>query len=76
MIDLSLRVLRTDVAGMPIDWIGYQDAARLYALKQVLYPMGGMLFTIHGGINAKNGRQSTLDVHSIVCTLGHSHTHL
>ena len=52
MIDLSLRVLRTDVAGMPIDWIGYQDAARLYALKQVLYPMGGMLFTIHGGINA------------------------
>ena len=76
MIDSSLRILRTDVAGMPIDWIGYQDAARLYALDQVLYPMGGILFKIHGGINAQSGRQSTLDVHSIVCTLGQSHAHL
>ena len=76
MIDSSLWVLRADVAGMPIDWIGYQDAARLYALDQVLYPMGGMLFKIHGGINAQSGRQSTLDVHSIVCTLGQSHAHL
>ena len=76
MIDSSLRVLRTDVAGMPIDWIGYQEAARLYALDHVLYPMGGKLFTIYGGINAKNGRQSALEVHSIICSLGQSHSHL
>ena len=74
--DRNLRVLRADVSGMPIEWINYRDAARLYALEQVLYPMGGVLFRMHGGINARTGRQSTLEVHSIVCTLGQAQAHL
>ena len=61
---------------MPIDWIGYEDVARLYALEQVLYTMGVMLFTIRGGINARSGRRSALEIHSIICTLGQSRSHL
>ena len=76
MIDSTLRVLRTDVAGMPTEWVGFEEAARLHCLEQILYPMGSVLCTVHGGINACSGRQSTLAVHSIICTAGRSRAHL
>jgi len=76
MIDASLRVLRTDVAGMPIEWIGFEEAVRLHCLEQILYPMGSVLYTVHGGINARSGEQSTLAIHSIICTAGQSRAHL
>jgi len=65
------QVLRTDAAGMPLEWIGYQDAAKLYHLEQVAYSCGTTLFTLHGGTNAKTGRQSKIEIHSIVATFGH-----
>jgi len=74
---LQLQVLRTDVSGMPLEWIGYQDAVRLISLGQVSYTLGRRLFTIHGGINALSGLQSTVDVNAILATTGHHpHKHL
>ncbi len=67
---LNQQILRTDAAGMPLEWIDYQDAARLYHLDQVAYAMGSLLFTLHGGINAKSGRRSLVEVNSIVATWG------
>ena len=37
---LHLHVLRTDVAGMPLEWIDYKEAARLYHQQQVAYTCG------------------------------------
>ena len=34
---LSQEVLRTDVAGMPLEWIDYRVAATLYHSGQVAY---------------------------------------
>ena len=51
--DFSQQVLRTDVAGMPLEWIDYRDAVRLYYLGQVAYTCGSPLFRIHGGFNAR-----------------------
>ena len=76
MIDSTLRVLRTDIAGLPMEWVGFEEAARLHSLEQILYPMGSVLYTVHGGINACSGQQSTLAVHSIICTAGRSRAHL
>ncbi len=45
----ELRVLRADVSGMPIEWIGYEEAVKLYYLDRVLYPMGQSLLTLRGG---------------------------
>ena len=45
----ELRVLRADVSGMPIEWIGYEEAVKLYYLDRVLYPMGQRLLTLRGG---------------------------
>ena len=32
---LSQQVLRTDVAGMPLEWIDYREAARLYHMASL-----------------------------------------
>lgn len=73
MYALSQQVLRTDVAGMPLEWIDYQDAVRLYHLEQVAYTCGSLLYRIHGGICALTGRQSVIEVSSIVATQGDNH---
>ena len=76
-MDLNQQVLRTDVAGMPLEWIGYQDAVRLISLDQVSYSLGRALYTIHGGINAISGVQSEIEVNAIIASYGHHpHTHL
>ena len=54
----SHQVLRTDTSGMPLEWINYQEAAKLYHLEQVVYACGIQLYTIHGGANARTGLRS------------------
>ncbi len=43
---LSHHVLRTDVAGMPLEWIDYKEAARLYHQNQVAYTCGSLLYQL------------------------------
>jgi 5-methylcytosine-specific restriction endonuclease McrA len=73
MVELHHQVLRTDVSGMPLEWIGYQDAVRLYHLEQVAYTCGSLLYRVRGGINARTGRRSVIEVNSIIATQGRSH---
>ena len=73
MYPLNQQVLRTDVAGMPLEWIDFQDAVRLYHLGQVAYTCGISLYRIHGGINARTGRRSMVEVNSILATQGEHH---
>lgn len=70
---LQHQVLRTDVAGMPLEWVHYKEAARLYYLQQVAYSCGAHLYTLHGGINAITGKRSELRIHSIIATYGDTH---
>lgn len=71
-MDLRQQVLRTDVAGLPLEWIGYKEAVRLYALGQVAYILGSTVYSLHGGINAGTGRRSILEISSILATYGKS----
>jgi len=64
------QVLRTDVAGMPLEWIDYREAVRLYHTGQVAYACGTLLYTLHGGYNARTGQRSSVDVNSIIATQG------
>lgn len=67
----QLQVLRTDVSGMPLEWLGYQEAAKLYHLGMVSYSCGTPLYTLRGGVNAKSGQRSRIEVNSIIATLHH-----
>jgi len=71
--DLSQQVLRTDVSGMPLEWIDYREAVRLYHTEQVAYTCGTPLFRILGGICAASGLRSSVEVNSIIATVGRTH---
>ncbi|MEJ2514458.1 MAG: HNH endonuclease [Gammaproteobacteria bacterium] len=69
-ISLSQQILRTDMAGMPLEWVDYRSAVRLYHTEQVAYECGRPLFTLRGGTNAATGRRTVLQVSSIIATVG------
>jgi len=71
--DLSQQVLRTDASGMPLEWVGFKEAVRLYHLEQVAYTCGILLYRVHGGISASTGRRSCIEVNSIIATYGRNH---
>ncbi len=71
-VALSQQVLRTDASGMPLEWIDYKEAVRLYCLGQVAYAFGSRLYALHGGVNAKSGRQTVIEVNSMMATQGSS----
>ena len=54
----SQEVLRTDIAGMPLEWIDYRDAVRLYHTGQVAYACGLPLYRVRGGFSALTGLRS------------------
>jgi 5-methylcytosine-specific restriction endonuclease McrA len=70
MLHSSQQVLRTDLSGLPLEWVDYRSAARLYSLGQVAYACGNRLFFLRGGINAATKRRSTLEISSIIATHG------
>jgi hypothetical protein len=70
MYELNHQVLRTDQAGVPLEWIDYQDAVRLYYLDQVAFTCGSLLYEVHGGTNARTGKRSVIGVNSIIATHG------
>lgn len=69
---LTQQVLRTDASGMPLEWIDYKEAVRLHCLGQVAYAFGSRLYALHGGINARSGRQTVIEVNSMMATQGSS----
>lgn len=76
MLNLHQQILRTDVSGMPLEWIGYQEAARLIVLDQVCYALGSVLYTLHGGVNALSGERTEVAVNAIIATEGsHPNAH-
>jgi hypothetical protein len=70
--NISQQVLRTDVAGMPLEWIDYKEAASLYYSEQVAYACGTLLYTVYGGFSALDGHRSSIEVSSIIATRGTS----
>ena len=68
--DIAQQVLRTDVAGMPLEWIDYREAVRLYHTEQVAYACGTRIYTVFGGYSSVTGQRSSIRVSSIIATIG------
>jgi 5-methylcytosine-specific restriction endonuclease McrA len=69
-LSIAQQVLRTDIAGMPLEWIDYREAVRLYHTEQVAYTCGTHIYTVHGGVSALTGSRSEISVSSIIATRG------
>ena len=74
MDNLRQQILRTDVSGMPLEWVTYQDAVRFDFNSQISYTCGSNIMTIRGGINAITNKRSKVDVNSIIATYGSNKT--
>jgi hypothetical protein len=60
------QILITDKNGNPKDWVDLNYAAHYYASDMVLWQTGQVVKTYRGGINHSSGKQSTLDICSIL----------
>jgi len=72
MFGLQQQILRTDAAGMPLEWIGFREAVKLHFLELIAYTCGNPIFTIRGGYNARTGRRSSVELNSIIATFGNN----
>lgn len=68
------RILRLDLAGQPIGWINWQVAVCLYARDIVSWTLGELVISVKGGICARTGERSRVDVNSIIACEGKLNT--
>ena len=59
-------ILKLDTGGLPVSWITWQSAATLYARERVVWEAGKERFVLRGGICARTGLQSKLEIGSII----------
>ena len=64
------KVLRLNVAGMPTDWVSWQEAVCLYSRDIVVWTLGEPGLKIRGGFSRHNGVQSEAEIHGIIACEG------
>lgn len=65
-------ILMLDEAGAPSNWISALEAAPYYFKDLVAWEAGESSVTLHGGVNARSGERSILEVNSIIAIRGAS----
>ena len=63
-------ILRLDIAGKPVKWIPWQEAACLYARDMVAWTAGDHDFELHGGHSRLTGLQTIVEVNSVFLPVG------
>lgn len=61
-----MHILQVDRAGAPVKWLSLEDAALHEAKGHVAWSLGTPCMTLRGGVNAKSGLQSTLELRPII----------
>ena len=64
------RILRLNIAGSPVEWLSWEDAATIQARGMVAWTLGSSCMTVRGGRSRLTGQQSTLVLHSIMACEG------
>lgn len=65
-------ILKLDAGGLPVSWIHWQTAVTLYTRNRVRWEAGEGRFTIHGGICARTGERSRIQIGSIIAVADRS----
>ena len=71
-MDITKQILRLNYAGLPIEWISYQTAVKLYCNEQVTYECGNSTLLVRGGYSRLTGEQSKIVINSIIATKNYS----
>jgi len=70
---MSLRILRINTAGLPVDWLSWQEAVCLHARELVSWTYGEEVMEVHGGHSRLTGEQTVLTLNSIIACKGKVH---
>ena len=64
------KVLRLNTAGIPIEWVSWQDAVCLYARDLVVWSLGNVVRKVSGGWCRLTGKRSELALAAIIACGG------
>ncbi len=67
---MDARILRLNMAGQPIAWMPWQEAATLYARGQVGWTLGNVVKRVRGGVSRLTGVSSHLELPAIIACEG------
>ena len=67
---MGVRILRLNTAGMPIEWLSWQEAVCLHARALVTWTFGEEVMTVHGGHSRLTGEQTIMRLSSIMACKG------
>lgn len=65
-----MKVLKLSAQGVPQSWLSLEEAVLHYAADDVRWEMGQRVAVFRGGYNAVTGKQSVIEVNSIIGTKG------
>jgi hypothetical protein len=71
-----LSILKLDAGGIPQCWINAEEATKQYADQSVLWTLGDPIAVMRGGISRATGKQSIIELHSIVAVKGSARINL
>jgi len=63
-------ILQANTHGQAVKWIDYERAISLHATDRVAYTHGNSHFTFKGGVNARTGLVSTVEMGNILIVRG------
>jgi 5-methylcytosine-specific restriction endonuclease McrA len=67
---MSLRILRLNTAGTPMEWLSWQEAVCLHARELVSWTYGEEVMAVHGGHSRQTGEQTVVTLNSIIACKG------
>lgn len=71
-----MKFLALDKAGNPFSWLDHEAAIQLLTTDRILAPLGAETRVFQGGINARTGQRSRVEVPSILLTRARVQAHL
>ena len=71
-----LHILKLDVGGVPQSWVNAEEATKHYAEGSIAWTLGKPIAVMRGGISRQSGKQSIIELHSIIATKGSSRINL
>ena len=70
---MSVRILRINTAGSPVEWLNWQQAVCLHARDLVSWTYGEEVMAVHGGHSRQTGEQTIVHLNSIIACKGKVH---
>jgi 5-methylcytosine-specific restriction endonuclease McrA len=67
---MSVRILRLNTAGLPVEWLSWQEAVCLHARELVSWTFGEEVMAVHGGHSRLTGEQTIVTLNSIIACKG------